>query len=86
MPRVPSGERFPIGASDEITKTGEPETAASPNAAMVFAAPGPVVVNATESWPVVRASPSAAYAHVCSCRTPTIDGRFSLSASQKARL
>ncbi|CAB4753995.1 unannotated protein [freshwater metagenome] len=59
-PREPSLERLPIGASDEITKTGEPLIAASPKAPRVFAAPGPVVVKATPSEPVVRATPSAA--------------------------
>ncbi|CAB4710771.1 unannotated protein [freshwater metagenome] len=49
-----------MGVSDEITKIGEPEIAASPKAPKVFAAPGPVVVSATESFPVARATPSAA--------------------------
>ena len=52
--------RFAIGASEAMTKTGEPEIDASPNAATVLAAPGPVVVKATAKFPVVLAKPSAA--------------------------
>ena len=85
-PREPFLPRFAIGASEAITKIGEPEIDASPNAATVFAAPGPVVVNATAKFPVVLANPSAAYAAVCSWRTPIIFGRLAPSASQNARL
>ena len=43
-----------------MTRTEEREIAASPNAPSAFAAPGPVVVNATPIPPVARANPSAA--------------------------
>src|SRR5579884_920499 len=54
-----------------MTRTGEPAAIASPVAPSVLAAPGPVVTTATPSLPVAWAYPSAAYAAVCSCRTPT---------------
>ena len=60
MPRAPDSTLFFIGVSDEIKRSCEPDIAASPNAPSVFAAPGPVVVIATDSFPVALASPSAA--------------------------
>lgn len=57
---MPSFDRIFIGASDEINNNCDPEVAASPNAPNVFAAPGPVVVIATDNFPVALARPSAA--------------------------
>ena len=36
------------------TSIGEPLTYASPKAATTFAAPGPLVSRAAETWPVAR--------------------------------
>ncbi len=55
MPRYSPGRRSPEGMSVAMTRIGEREAQASPTAASVFAAPGPVVVNATPSRPVARA-------------------------------
>jgi hypothetical protein len=43
-----------------ISTTGEPDMAASPNAASVLAEPGPVVTNAAPKRPDALAHPSAA--------------------------
>jgi hypothetical protein len=48
-----------------ITTTGDLDAHASPTAATVFAAPGPVVTSAAPTFPVTRANPSAAYAQLC---------------------
>jgi len=45
------GRRRPAGMSVAITSTGEPEASASPVAASVLAAPGPVVTSATGRSP-----------------------------------
>src|SRR3954468_18451640 len=68
------------------TTTGEPDAHASPRAPRVLAAPGPVVVIATPTWPEARAYPSAAYTAVCSCRTPTSRIDEPSSAFHAARL
>ena len=59
-PRCWPGRRSVVGMSVATTSTGEPLAQASPVAASVFAAPGPVVTSATPSCPVARAKPSAA--------------------------
>ena len=54
-PRQTPGRRSCVGMSVAITSTGWREAQASPTAASVLAAPGPVVVSATPSRPVARA-------------------------------
>jgi hypothetical protein len=55
VPRQTPGRRAVVGMSVAITTTGCREAHASPTAASVFAAPGPVVVSATPSLPLARA-------------------------------
>ena len=69
-----------------ITRIGCRDAHASPTAASVLAAPGPVVVSATPSRPLARAYPSAAYAAVCSWRTPTRRMGEPFSSRQSGRL
>jgi hypothetical protein len=59
-PRHTPGRRAVEGMSVAITMIGWRDAHASPTAASVFAAPGPVVVSATPSRPLARAYPSAA--------------------------
>jgi hypothetical protein len=54
-PRHTPGRRRRAGMSVAITTTGCREAQASPTAASVFAAPGPVVVSAIPTRPVARA-------------------------------
>ena len=54
-PRQTPGRRALVGMSVAITSTGWREAHASPTAASVLAAPGPVVVSATPSRPLARA-------------------------------
>ena len=54
-PRCTPRIRRPVGMSVATTSTGERLAHASPHAASVFAAPGPVVTSATPSRPVTRA-------------------------------
>ena len=49
-----------MGMSVAITRIGWRDAQASPTAARVLAAPGPVVVSATPRRPLARAYPSAA--------------------------
>ncbi len=54
-PRHTPGRRSRAGMSVAITTTGWREAQASPSAARVLAAPGPVVVRATPTRPLARA-------------------------------
>jgi hypothetical protein len=54
-PRYTPSRRSVVGMSVAMTRISERDAHASPTAPSVFAAPGPVVVNATPSRPVARA-------------------------------
>jgi hypothetical protein len=54
-PRQTPGRRAVEGMSVAITRTGWRDAQASPTAARVLAAPGPVVVSATPRRPLARA-------------------------------